>query len=244
MRGDQAQQLAGYIAGATEHNDWYFFAEDLHFTHSTASVIARGFSFSASITQSPSAAPSVIALNAATPNLSRMMFTPTALSVAGPVTTVGSMPNCSRSSFTPPHAATGSFADRTTEVSAERMSGADRIASTPYAPRMPSPSSNTITSGSPCDISVSSARVIAGPVFAVVVTTPRSEKIMLLRAPASSIARMSRRKETPVALNACTFRPGWRMRATMAHAAAVLPASIQVPASATTGTLRVLTATL
>ena len=124
------------------------------------------------------------------------------------------------------------------------MSGDDRIASTPYAPRMPSPSSNTITSGSPCDISVSSARVIAGPVFAVVVTTPRSVKIMLRRAPASSIARMSRRSDTPVALNACTFKPRWRMRATIAQAAAVLPASMHVPASATTGTPRVFTVAL
>ena len=39
-----------------------------------------------------------------------------------------------------------------------------------------------------------------GRVCAVVVTTPRSVKIMLRRAPASSIARMSRRSETPVAL--------------------------------------------
>ena len=85
------------------------------------------------------------------------------------------------------------------------------------------------------------ARVIAGPFLAVVVTTPRSVKIMLRLAPASSIARMSRRRKTPVTLNACTFRPRWRMRDTMAHAAAVLPASMQVPASATTGTLRVLT---
>ncbi len=77
-----------------------------------------GVNFSESMTQSPSAAPLVMALNAGTPNLSRMIFTPTALSVAGPVTTDGSMPNCSRSSFTPPQAATGSFADSTTEVSA------------------------------------------------------------------------------------------------------------------------------
>ena len=54
------------------------------------------------------------------------------------------------------------LADNTTDVSALRISGDERIASTPYAPRMPSPSSNTITSGSPCDISVSRARVIAG----------------------------------------------------------------------------------
>ena len=74
------------------------------------------------------------------------------------------------------------------------------------------------------------------PVFRVVVTTPKSVKMRLWRAPASSIARMSRRSETPVALNASTTSPRCRMRATMAQAAAVLPASMQVPASATTGT--------
>jgi hypothetical protein len=42
-----------------------------------------------------------------------------------------SMLNFSRSSLTPPQAATGSFADSTTEVSASRMSGEERIASTP-----------------------------------------------------------------------------------------------------------------
>ena len=57
--------------------------------------------------------------------------TPTALSVAGPVTAHGSMSKRSRSSLTPPHAATGSFADRMTADSARRMSGAERIASTP-----------------------------------------------------------------------------------------------------------------
>ena len=47
----------------------------------------------------------------------------------GPVTTHGSMPKRSRSSFTPPQAATGSFADSTTPVSAARISAAfeDRI---------------------------------------------------------------------------------------------------------------------
>ena len=42
-----------------------------------------------------------------------MISTPTWLSVEGPVTTHGSMPKRSRSSFTPPQAATGSFADST-----------------------------------------------------------------------------------------------------------------------------------
>jgi hypothetical protein len=47
-------------------------------------------------------------------------------------------------------------------------------------------------------------RVSAGPHFAVVVTMPRSVKIIVRRAPASSNARMSRRSETPVALKAST----------------------------------------
>ena len=56
------------------------------------------------------------------------------------------------------------------------------------------------------------------------------------RAPESSIARMSRRSATPVDLNASTTRPLWRKRLTIAHAAAVLPEFMQVPAIATTGT--------
>jgi hypothetical protein len=81
-------------------------------------------------------------------------------------------------------------------------------------------------------------RVSAGPQRAVVVTMPRSVKIIVRRAPESSNARMSRRRETPVALKASTVSPRCRMRAMMAEAAAVLPASMQVPASATTGTPR------
>ena len=79
-------------------------------------------------------------------------------------------------------------------------------------------------------------RVSAGPTLRVVETMPKSVKMSVLRAPASSNAMMSRRRETPVALNASTTRPRWRMREMMAAAAAVLPASMQVPASATTGT--------
>ena len=63
---------------------------------------------------SPSSAGLLIALKASTPICSRMISTPTWLSVAGPVTTHGSIPKRSRSSLTPPHAATGSFADSTT----------------------------------------------------------------------------------------------------------------------------------
>jgi len=110
-------------------------------------------------------------------------------------------------STTPPQAATGSFAERITAESVARMSLEARMDSTPYAPRMPSPSSKTTTSGRPCVISVSIVRVSAGPDFAVVVTMPRSVKSMLRLAPESSIARMSRRSDTPVALKACTARP-------------------------------------
>src|SRR3984957_8824937 len=130
MPGNQAQQLAGHIAGATENDCWNRRAHDA----------TPAFTPIASITRSPSAAPSVIALNAATPIWVLMMSTPTALSVAGPVTTQGSTPKRSRNSFTPPQAATGSFAERMTPVSAARMSGHSRMASTPYVPRMPSPS--------------------------------------------------------------------------------------------------------
>ena len=55
------------------------------------------------------------------------------------------------------------------------------------------------------------------------------------RAPESSMARMSRRSATPVDLIASTMKPLWRKRLTIAHAAAVLPEFMQVPAIATTG---------
>ena len=50
-------------------------------------------------------------------------------------------------------------------------------------------------------------RVSAGPTLRVVETMPKSVKMSVLRAPASSNAMMSRRRETPVALNASTTRP-------------------------------------
>ena len=93
-----------------------------------------------------------------------------------------------------------------------------------------------MTSGFLLASSVSSARVSCGPLAAVVVTMPKSEKIADSLAPASSIARTSRRSETPVALHAATFQPRCLSRPTIAQAAAVLPESMQVPASATTGT--------
>ncbi len=55
--------------------------------------------------KSPSSAPLVMALIAGPWSARLMMSMPTWLSVAGPVTTAGSMPNSSRSSLTPPQAA-------------------------------------------------------------------------------------------------------------------------------------------
>ncbi len=83
------------------------------------------------MTWSPRAAPAVMALQARTPICSSMMLTPTALSVAGPVTAQGSISKRSRSSLTPPQAATGSLAESTTAVRARRTSSAARMASTP-----------------------------------------------------------------------------------------------------------------
>src|ERR1700739_3661295 len=114
MPGNEAQQFSGHIAGAAQNDSR---------NPCRAHDATPAFTPIASITRSPSAAPSVIALNAATPIWVLMMSTPTALSVAGPVTTQGSTPKRSRNSFTPPQAATGSFAERMTPVSAARMSG-------------------------------------------------------------------------------------------------------------------------
>src|SRR5689334_5021129 len=119
MTGEQAQQLSGNVTGAAEDD-----GRDLRAHCAT-------FTPMASITRSPSAAPSVMALQAGTLSWFVMISTPTRLSVEGPVTTQGSIPKRSRRSFTPPHAATGSFADSTTPVNAARMSGHSRIASTP-----------------------------------------------------------------------------------------------------------------
>ncbi len=126
MREREAQQFAGHVAGAAQDHGRRLRA------HSDSSrEWATASRPTAVITRSPSAAPLVMALNAGTPSCSRMMSTPTELSVDGPVTTAGSMPKRSRSSFTPPQAATGSLAESTTAVSACRMSGASRMASTP-----------------------------------------------------------------------------------------------------------------
>src|SRR5712671_7276737 len=119
MPGNQAQQLPCDVTGPTQNDSGYLRAH-------------RGaFTPMASITRSPSDAPLVMALKAGTPSWLVMISTPTWLSVEGPVTTQGSIPNRSRNNFTPPQAATGSFADRMTPVSAARISGHSRMASTP-----------------------------------------------------------------------------------------------------------------
>ena len=52
-------------------------------------------------------------------------------------------------------------------------------------------------------------RVTAGAFSGVVETTPRSVKIAVVRAPASSMASTSRRRETPVVLRPSTVSPEW-----------------------------------
>src|SRR5207247_2341182 len=116
VAGDQAQQLPGDVAGSTENDSGYLRAH------------CGAFTPMASITRSPSAAPLVMALKAETPSWVVMISTPTWLSVEGPVTTQGSIPKRSRNNFTPPQAATGSFADRMTPVKAARISGHSRMA--------------------------------------------------------------------------------------------------------------------
>src|SRR5262245_33473436 len=126
MPDDEAHQLARDVSGPAQHECRRAGA------HSAATGGAAALSTpTLAMTLSPSAAPSVIALNAATFICSLMICTPTWLSVEGPVTTHGSMPNFSRSSLTPPHAATGSLAESTRPVMALRMSSHLRIASTP-----------------------------------------------------------------------------------------------------------------
>src|SRR5277367_5377786 len=126
MPTDQPQQLTSHVAGAAEHKGGDRLAHSAAIA--TAALAPRPTD---SITESPSAAGLLIALKAGTCICCTMISTPTWLSVAGPVTTHGSTWKRSRSNFTPPHAATGSFAESTTPVSALRMSSQSRIASTP-----------------------------------------------------------------------------------------------------------------
>ena len=66
-------------------------------------------------------------------------------------------------------------------------------------------------------------------------TTPKSENIIVLSAPASSIARISLLKATPVALHADTFIFLCLNRLIKEQAATVFPESIHVPEIAITG---------
>src|SRR6185295_3713073 len=164
MRVDQAQEFAGNVARPAEHDRGISRLCGVH-PAAFASRLPRPM---LAWSKSPSSAECVIALMAATFERSLMMSMPTWLSVAGPEITVGSMPNSSRSSFAPPQAPTGSFAHSTSEVIAPTMSLSRRIASTPYAPSSPSPSSNTIASGFSSASSLSRLRVSAGAFFEVV----------------------------------------------------------------------------
>ena len=79
---------------------------------------------------------------------------------------------------------------------------------------------------------------MAAAFFAVVDTTPRSVNSAVRRAPASSIASTSRRSDTPVVLAPSHCTPLCVSSRTSAHAAAVLPAFMHEPTSATIGTPR------
>ncbi len=69
----------------------------------------------------------------------------------------------------------------------------------------------------------------------MVATTPKSENIIVVLAPASSIDKISLLRETPVALQAAILRFNCLNLLIKEEAATVLPESIQVPAIAMTG---------
>src|SRR5687767_15521211 len=144
MTDDEPDQLTGHIAGAAQHDGGNLFVHSVHESRLLISCpIQRRYSFAARssaracvsptelMMESPSAAPADKALNAGTFSCSWMMDTPTALSVEGPVTAMGSMPYLLRRMSTPPYAATGSLAESTTPVMALRRSSCSRMASTP-----------------------------------------------------------------------------------------------------------------
>src|SRR6188508_2846198 len=88
VREREPQELTRDIPGAAEDDRGN---ARVHSSSSRSPECATASSPTAVITQSPSAAPFVIALNAGTFSRSRMMSTPTELSVDGPVTAAGSM---------------------------------------------------------------------------------------------------------------------------------------------------------
>src|SRR5210317_478302 len=118
MAGDQSQELASYVAAGAEYDGRN------GYTHVVLSL-------SSSATLSPSATPFESALIAGSEVRSSICWTPTSLSVAGPVTRAGSIPNSLRNSSTPPQAETGSLAQSTTAVKASRIASSERIAPTP-----------------------------------------------------------------------------------------------------------------
>src|SRR5690606_9884442 len=137
MRRDQAQHFSANVAGSSDNDCTDAFPSS---ARTGAHEGAPGLPVRRPpATRSPSAALLVSALIAGTDMRVEIWSTPTALSVAGPVTTAGSMPYCSRRILQPPQAATGSFAQRTTVVNALRMASSVNMASTPYAPSSPSP---------------------------------------------------------------------------------------------------------
>ncbi len=138
-----------------------------------------------------------------------------------------------------PQQPTGSGAHRTCAAATDIRSGSRRMSWTPYSPRIPSPSSATITSGRPRGSAASRLRIAlaTGTVMpGCVLAAPASLKVSAATAPASCIASASRIKATPVSFAAATRKPPRVSPRTSSVAAAVLPAFMQVPATYTTGT--------
>ncbi len=164
------------------------------------------------------------------------MYTmPTSLSVAGPVIAVTGSPYSRRISSAAPQQATGSGAAITYAAPTSVSSRSRRMSCTPYSPRMPSPSSATITSGLAWASRLKIPLAVVTVTPACVLAMPTSLKVRAATAPASCIERASRMSDTPVSLAAATRSPERTSPRTSSVAATVLPEFMQVPATYTTG---------
>ncbi|WP_328285465.1 hypothetical protein [Myxococcus sp. NMCA1] len=106
---------------------------------------------------------------------------------------------------------------------------------TPYSPMMPSPVSATMTSTFSAASSEKSTLATRAPVRGPVQTMPASVKSITTSAPESCMLSVSRISDTPVSLAPPTRKPACASLRTMAAAANVLPAFMQVPTTKTTG---------
>src|SRR5574342_345651 len=230
--GEQPQQLTAGVSAGADHRDFHAAAVEAGCTATRSN--------SASRTTPTRAGASRSALWAGRPSESRTYLRPTSLSVAGPlITVIGSRKSVLYSSAAPQQA-TGSGAHITCTAPTAISSGSCRMSCTPYSPRMPSPSSATITSGRPLGCVARRLRIAlaSGTVMpACVLAAPASLKVNATAAPASCIASASRIRETPVSFAAATRSPLRDSPRTSSVAAAVFPAFMHVPATYTTGTV-------